>query len=68
VITYRVSKQYEGVYHVLDDEGERVARVARFMPGPMVSFDGPRITPPNLAKAIARAMQRLASDIERATT
>lgn len=65
---YRVSKQYEGVYHVLDEDGERVARIGKFMPGPMVSVAGPQITPPGLAKAMARAMQRLASDIEKANT
>ncbi len=63
--TYRVSKQYEGLYHVLDDEGERVARVGRFMPGPMVSVTGPSITSPAMAKAVARAMLRLARDLEK---
>lgn len=60
---YVVRKQYEGVYHVLDEDGERVARVARFMPGPMVSMDGPSITSPALARAVARAMTRLANDL-----
>lgn len=63
--TYSVERQHEGVYHVLDDQdGERVARVARFMPGPMVSVDGPRIVPPAMARAVARAMVRLANEID----
>lgn len=61
---YYVEKQYEGVYFVMDStDGERVARVAKFMPGPMVSVDGPRITPPPMALAIAVAMMRLAGDL-----
>jgi hypothetical protein len=63
---YRIEKQYEGLYYVIDkSDGERSARVGRFMPGPMVSVDGPRITSPALAKAIARAMTKLANDLER---
>lgn len=61
---YRIKKQYEGVYHVLDSDGERVARVARFMPGPMVSVTGPQIASPDLAVVIARAMTRLAKDLK----
>lgn len=64
-MTYRVEYQYEGLYYVFDSEGDRVARIARFMPGPMVSVDGPRITSPAMARAIGFAMTRLADDLER---
>lgn len=63
--SYTVEKQYEGVYHVLDDEdGERVARVAKFMPGPMVSVSGQSVTSPALARAIAEAMVLLADELD----
>lgn len=62
-MAYRVRKQYEGCYYVFDDEGERVARVSSFLPGPMVHMDGPRIMAPATAKAVARAMHRLANDL-----
>ena len=66
--TYTVERQYEGLYYVLDDEdGERVASVGRFMPGPMVSVDGPRIVSPAMARAVADAMVALADDLERDT-
>lgn len=63
---YRVERQYEGLYHVIDaSDGERVARVARFEPGPKVSYQGQTLIPPALARAIARALVGLADEIER---
>lgn len=64
-MSYVVRKQYKGVYHVLDEDGERVSRVAKFMPGPMVSTTGIGLMPPAMAKAVAHAMTRLANDIEK---
>jgi hypothetical protein len=57
---YVVQSLYEGAYNVHDeDDGERVAYVSLFMPGPMVSVTGPRITSPALARAIAWCMVEL---------
>ena len=40
-MSYRVERMYEGCYDVIDnDDGERVARVARFMPGDLVLVEG----------------------------
>jgi hypothetical protein len=64
-MTYRIKKEYEGLYVILNEDDERVARVARFMPGPMVSVDGGSLVSPTLAKAIAKAMTKLANDLER---
>lgn len=68
-LTYRVAKQYDGLYYVIasddDERYQHTARVARFQPGPMVLVEGPRITSPALARAIAKAMVKLANDIER---
>lgn len=62
---YKVEKQYAGLYYVIDlSDGERVARVGLFQPGPMVSVDGPRITSPHLARAIAKAMVKLANELD----
>ena len=61
---YTVRRQYEGLYYIFDWEGDRVASVAKFLPGPMVSYSGPKITSPAMARAVARAMNRLAKDIE----
>jgi hypothetical protein len=64
-MSYRVKKQYEGAYVVIDeDDGEQMAHISRFNPGPMVSVRGGSIYPPALAKAIARAMNKLANDLE----
>lgn len=63
--SYTVKREYEGKYVVLDEDGDRVASAGRFMPGPMVSMTGPRIMPPQMAKAVARAQQRLANDLIR---
>jgi hypothetical protein len=68
-MSYRVKKEYEGVYVVIDTDakyGGRVARVGKFMPGPMIWVRGGSLTSPALAKAVARAMTRLANDIEKA--
>lgn len=62
---YSVQEHYGGYNIVDDDDGERVARVAKFMPGPMVSVTGARITSPALARAVAQAMLALADKIER---
>jgi hypothetical protein len=62
---YTVEKQYDGLYHVLDEEGDRVARVGRWMPGPMVSYTGPDILAPAHARAVGEAMTALAGDIEK---
>lgn len=62
---YNVRKQSDGLYYVLDADGERAARVGRFHPGPMVSVSGQGLYSPPLAKAVARAMTRLANDLER---
>lgn len=63
---YTVKKEYEGLYVVIDNyDGEQVARIGKFMPGPMVSVAGCSITSPALAKAVAKAMTKLANDIER---
>jgi hypothetical protein len=67
MIGYRVQKQCEGLYYVLDNEGERAARVGKFMPGPMVSVSGGSLYSPALARAVARAMVKLAKDLEEAT-
>lgn len=64
---YRVKREYEGLYVVLDEEGERVARVAKFMPGPMVSVSGQGgLFPPEMALAVGRAMGRLARELKEA--
>lgn len=60
---YKVRKEYEGKYVILDDEGERVGSVGRFMPGPMVSYTGQHIMSPNHARAVARALRCLARDL-----
>lgn len=64
-IKYHVKKEYEGLYVVLDDDGERMARVGRFNPGPMVSVSGGSLTSPDLALAVARAMSRLARELKK---
>jgi hypothetical protein len=63
MLSYRVKKECEGTYIVVDDEGERAARIAKFMPGPMVSVTGGSLTSPALAKAVAKAMMKLANDL-----
>lgn len=64
-VAYTVEKIYEGVYEVRDaDDGARVARVSKFMPGPMVSTTAAGIQSPASARAIASAMVALANDIE----
>lgn len=65
-MSYTVNREYEGLYHVYDDEdGERVARVAKFLPGPMVYVRGQQgMYPPQLARAVARAMVMLADELE----
>lgn len=66
--SYTVQRQYEGEYHIIDEEGDRVARVSRFVTGPtsnMVSVSGPSLTPTDMARAVAKAMIRLADEIER---
>jgi hypothetical protein len=56
---------HEGCYAVIDsDDGERVARIARFMPGDLVLVEGARITTPALARAIAEAMVALADELD----
>lgn len=62
--SYRIERQYEGVWHVLDEDDERAARVGCFMPGPMVSYSGPSITSPAMARAVAAAMVALADEID----
>lgn len=63
-MTYTIEQHFGG-YNVIDDEdGERVARVTKFMPGPVVSCDGATLTPPALARAIARAMVLVADEID----
>lgn len=65
IYTYTVAKQYDGLYYVIADiDGERIASVGRFMPGPCVSVDGPRITTPALGRAIAAAMVALADELD----
>ena len=62
---YYIEKQYEGCYLVIDEEdSERVARVARFEPGPMVSIKIPHLLSPAMAKAVAAAMVELANDLD----
>lgn len=63
---YRVKRACEGRYDVIDtDDGWTVAHVGRFMPGPMISCSGPSILSPLMARAVARAMTRLANELER---
>lgn len=64
-MSYRVERMYEGCYVVVDeDDDERVARVARFMPGDLVLVEAARITSPALARAIAEAMVVLADELD----
>jgi hypothetical protein len=52
---------HEGCYEVIDSEdGERVARVARFMPGDLVLVEAARIT----STALARAMVSLVDELD----
>jgi hypothetical protein len=64
-MSYRVRKEYEGCYYVIEEgTGERAARVGKFMPGPMVSVSGQQsLYSPALARAVARAMTRLANEL-----
>lgn len=56
-------------YYVIDsDDGERVARVGKFMPGPMVSYSGQKIVPPALARAVAEAMVSCADEVDAVST
>ena len=67
-MSYCVKKECEGLYVVIDtDDGEQMARIGRFNPGPMVSVRGGSLTSPALAKAVAKAMTRLANDLEART-
>ena len=64
-VSYRVQRMHEGCYAVIDsDDGERLARIARFMPGDLVLVEGARITTPALARAIAEAMVALADELD----
>lgn len=65
MISYRIKKVYEGLYVVIDSDGDTVARIAKFMPGPMISISSSSITSPACAKAIAKAMTKLANDLEK---
>ena len=65
-MSYRTEKQCEGVYVVIDEDDEdQVARVSKFNPGPMVSVSTSSLLSPPLAKAVARAMTKLANDLEK---
>lgn len=61
-------RQYEGLFYVMCSEDDlppqMVASVGRFMPGPAISYEGPKITPPAMARAVAQAMIRLADEID----
>lgn len=63
---YRIRKPYEGAYEILAEDDEIVARVSKFNPGPMVSLSsmGGLFSPP-LARAVAKAMTKLANELER---
>lgn len=62
---YKIERQYEGCYHVVDTEdGERAARVSMFLPGPMVSVSGQGLYSPDLARLVAEAMTLLADEID----
>ncbi len=61
--TYKIKKEHEGLYIILDEDGERVARVGRFNPEPMVSVS---FCSPALARAISKAMTKLANELEAA--
>jgi hypothetical protein len=69
-ITYKVTREYAGKYaiHASDaQEFERpTASVGRWMPGPMIDYSGPAIMSPALARAVAKALTRLAKDLEAA--
>ena len=64
---YSVTKGLSG-YIVTDDEGDRVARVSRFIIGPsvppMVSVSAGELQSPEMALAIAHAMIAQALDIQ----
>lgn len=61
---YRIETPYSGSRAIIDTEdGERVARVATFMPGPMVLVEGARIMSPGLARIVAAAMIDVAEEI-----
>lgn len=61
---YTVERRAQGVYEVVDAAGERTARVARFMPGPLINVEGAQLTSPALARAVAEAMNACADEIE----
>lgn len=62
---YKITSPYEGAYEITDaEDDERTARIALFMPGPMVTVTSPQLLSPTLARAIAEAMLRCARDVE----
>ena len=65
-MSYRVERQMEGVYFVLDEDGDRANRVSRFEPGAMVSVSGQGLYSRAQARAVAKAMVMLADELEKA--
>lgn len=66
--TYTIEKRGSGSYAILDEDGERVCRVAAFRLSSTtqhVLVEGLTIMPPEMARVVAKAMQRCARDIER---
>lgn len=62
---FKITSPYSGAYEIIDtNDGERVARVNQWMPGPMVSVTGSQLMSPALARAVAEAMLMVARDIE----
>lgn len=66
-MSYSTQELYDGgAYSIIDDtDGQRIARVTTFLPGPLISVEGVQhLYPPNLARVIAQTMLKLADEIE----
>lgn len=64
-ITYRVDRQYEGLYYIIDSEDSgHVASVGRWMPGPMIHMRTQTIVSTGLARALAEALVALADELD----
>lgn len=62
-LTYRIERQREGLVYVFDSEGDRVASVSRWMPGPMVHLRSVTIMSPAMALIVADAVTMVAREM-----
>lgn len=62
---FRVERAYPGKWVVIDEsDGEEMASVGKWMPGPMVHLRSQTIVSPAFARAIAEALVKCADEID----